>query len=268
MAYGYITPYRIRLEDEVSGTGYLIIQKDDELLWCDASANILQVLSCVKIGALANRPVAGKKGRLYFTTDTKELFYDNGSSWVRVVSGETGIYDADLDTYIDVEPSSDADKIVGYIAGTQVLNVSSAGILTLPKQSACFAYLSTDQSISAGVSTKVNLDTTLFDIQNEFDAANHRITVSESGKYLIIGSADIGVGATGDILFVIIRVNGATKGQNKISAARVTDHILNIATCLYLSAGDYIELYVMNYDNNVTLYSGAYLTFLSVIKIA
>ncbi|RKX61436.1 MAG: hypothetical protein DRP29_00260 [Thermodesulfobacteriota bacterium] len=268
MAYSYITPHRIRLEDETSGTGYLIIQKDDELLWCDASANILQVLSCVKFGTLASRPTAGKKGRLYFTTDTKELFYDNGSSWVRVVSGETGIYDADLDTYLDVEPSSDADKIVGYTAGTQILNISSAGILTFPKQSACYAYLSTDQTISAGVSTKVNLDTTLFDTQNEFDSTNNRITVNEAGKYLTVGSVQIGAGGTSTLVYCIIKVNGSTKATNKLSTARDAPHILNVATVLDLSAGDYVELYAMNYDADVIVSAGSNLTFLCVAKIA
>jgi len=166
-----------------------------------------------------------------------------------------------------VPVSSDSDISIS-ILGTQVLNINTAGILTLPKQSACYAYLSSNQSISAGVTTKVNLDTTLFDTQNEFDATNHRITVSENGKYLIIGSADIGVGTTGDVLSIIIRVNGGIRGYNKISAASVIAHILNIAICLNLLAGDYIELCVINYDNDVTLYSGTYLTFLSVIKIA
>ena len=268
MAYSYITPHRIRLEDETSGTGYLIIQKDDELLWCDASANILQVLSCVKFGTLANRPTAGKKGRLYFTTDTKELFYDNGSSWVRVVSGETGIYDADLDTYLDVEPSSDADKIVGYTAGTQVLNISSAGILTFHKQSACCAYLSANQSITANTITKVALDTALFDIQNEFDSTNNRITVTEAGIYAIIGQVEFDVTATGDVLRVYIYVNGGTKALTGLTASDVSYHILSVAKILQLSAGDYVELYVKNVSSDDTILSGSAITFLCVAKIA
>ena len=268
MAYSYITPHRIRLEDETSGTGYLIIQKDDELLWCDASANILQVLSCVKFGTLASRPTAGKKGRLYFTTDTKELFYDNGSSWVRVVSGETGIYDADLDTYLDVEPSSDADKIVGYTAGTQILNISSAGILTFPKQSCCVVYLSADQSITANTWTKVALDTVEIDTQNEFDSANNRITVNEAGKYLVIATARHSPGATGDEITTSIYVNGIEKASSIFQAYEAELYEFTIAKIFELQAGDYVELYVKNLNSSETIVGGHLSTYMCVAKIA
>ncbi|RLE52458.1 MAG: hypothetical protein DRJ26_04705 [Candidatus Methanomethylicota archaeon] len=268
MAYGYITPHRIRLEDETSGTGYLIIQKDDELLWCDASANILQVLSCVKFGTLADRPVAGKKGRLYFTTDTKELFYDNGSAWVRVVSGETGIFDRDLDTYIDVEPSSDADKIVGYTAGTQVLNISSAGILTFFKQSGCSVYLSVDQTISAATTAKIQFDTVNFDIQNEYDTTNYRFTASESGIYIVATQVFFDVGAASDLLRIYIKVNGITQAKSAITTADANFHVLLLSHILQLSAGDYVEIYAANLSSDDIIKAGNENTKMAIVKVA
>jgi len=268
MPYSELKPGRLRLEDETTGTAYLFIQKDDDFLWCDISENILQVLSNVKFDLLVNRPTAGKKGRLFFATDTKEMYYDNGSSWVRVVSGETGLYDADRDTYIDVEPSSDADKIVGYTAGTQVLNLSSAGILTLPKQSACLAYLSTDQSISAATVTKVALDTTVFDTQNEFDTTNNRFTASEDGIYVAIGQVEFGVAAASDKIRIYLRVNGLTKALMSMATTDDSLHSFCVAKILKLSAGDYVELYVENATSADTLVGGELRTFLSIAKIA
>ena len=268
MPYSELKPGRLRLEDETTGTAYLFIQKDDEFLWCDVSENILQVLSCVKFGALADRPTAGKKGRLYFTTDTKELFYDNGSDWVRVVSGETGLYDADRDTYIEVEKSADEDIIRGYVANTEALKISTAGILTFPKQSCCVAYLSDDQSISANTWTKVALDTFEIDTQNEFDSTNNRITVTEAGKYLITGKIKILAGAAGDFLINSIRINGITKFSTVFQAVEADAHDLIASKILNLNASDYIELYVKNMNNSSTLRSGYESTYLYVAKIA
>jgi len=268
MPYSELKPGRLRLEDETTGTAYLFIQKDDDFLWCDVSENILQVLSCVKFGTIADRPSAGKKGRLYFTTDTKELFYDDGSNWVRVVSGETGLYDADRDTYIEVEKSADEDIIRGYVANTEALKISSAGILTFPKQSACCAYLSADQSITANTATKVALDTALFDIQNEFDSTNNRITVTEDGIYAIIGQAEFDVTAAGDVLRVYIYVNGGAKALTGLTASNADYHILPVKKILQLSAGDYVELYVNNISSDDTIKGGIAITFLCVAKIA
>jgi len=272
MPYSELKPGRLRLEDESTGTAYLFIQKDDNLLWCDVSENILQVITNVKFGAKADRPTAGKKGLLYFATDTKEFFYDNGSAWVRVVSGETGLYDADRDTYLNVEPSSDADKIICYTAGTQVLNISSAGILTFPKQSFCHMYQSTQQTIQTDTDTKVALDTKATDIQNEGDTTNYRITVNESGVYLIVGqvgwyAADV---VADNVVATSIRVNGNITAWKDLHISKSGSGIDNsVALIKQLSAGDYVELYAKQYSGsdmrtNATITH----TFLCVAKIA
>jgi len=268
MAYGYITPHRIRLEDETTGTGYLFIQKDGEFLWCDASANILQVLSCVKFGTLADRPTAGKKGRLYFTTDTKELFYDNGSSWVRVVSGVTGLYDADRDTYVEVEKSADEDAIRGYVANTEAFKIDSAGIVTFAKQSCCVAYLSSDQNVSAGVVTKINFDAVTIDTQNEFDSTNSRITVMQPGKYCIVLHLRIIPGAAGDWIASYLRVNGVTKGKSYMQAVESQEHTLTITRILHLSQGDYVEGYILNSNSDMKIWGDEQATYLTVAKIS
>ena len=272
MPYSELKPGRLRLEDETTGTAYLFIQKDDNLLWCDVSENILQVITNVKWGAKADRPTAGKKGLLYFATDTKEFFYDNGSDWVRVVSGETGLYDADRDTYLNVEPSSDADKIVGYTAGTQVLNISTAGILTLPKQSYCYVYLGTDQSLTDSSEAKVQFDTVVFDIQNEFDTTNYRFIANEDGIYLVAWS--LRKGDTTNDAFDFrshLMVNGYSKaiiycGRGGTSSYHRTS--CSSAKVLKLAAGDYVELAAMVQGEDTSLIAGESHTFLTIIKIA
>jgi lysophospholipase L1-like esterase len=40
---------------------------------------------------LANRPVAGTAGRLFVSTDSKEIYRDNGTSWDKIGSGASGV---------------------------------------------------------------------------------------------------------------------------------------------------------------------------------
>ncbi|RKX64090.1 MAG: hypothetical protein DRP34_00240 [Thermodesulfobacteriota bacterium] len=190
------------------------------------------------------------------------------NDWIKQGSG-SGL-DADLldgkhaSDFVPV--SSDSDISIS-ISGTQVFNISTAGILTFPKQSCCVVYLSTDQSISANTWTKVALDTTEIDTQNEFDSTNNRITVNETGKYLITGKIRFIPGAAGDFLINAIYINGAEKFSTVLQAAEADTHDLIISKILNLNASDYIELYAKNLNNSSTLRGGYGATFLSVIKI-
>jgi len=167
-----------------------------------------------------------------------------------------------------VPVSSDSDISIS-ISGTQVLNISSAGILTLPKQNICVVRLGTNQSITAGTWTKVALDTVEIDTQNEFDSTNNRVTVSDSGKYLCIGVARFApAGAAGDALIISLKVNGVERATTVLQAAEAQAHTLVISKIFNLSAGDYIELYVQDANSDTTLEGASYATFLSVAKIA
>jgi hypothetical protein len=42
---------------------------------------------CIAEGSLAARPAAGISGRLYFCTDTKAFYRDNGASWDNYTPG-------------------------------------------------------------------------------------------------------------------------------------------------------------------------------------
>ena len=166
-----------------------------------------------------------------------------------------------------VPVSSDSDISIS-ISGTQVFNISTAGILTFPKQSCCVVYLSTAQSITAATMTTVALDSVILDTQNEFDSTNHRITVSESGKYLIVGHAMFSVAAANDILYLCLCVNGEEKTVDRITTTTDHPHTLLGAKILELQAGDYVELKAENYKNDDTLVAGKTCTYLCVAKIA
>jgi len=88
MPYSEIRPGRIRLEDETTGSVRYIVQKDDNLEYLDANQNRIQRLSNIVFGNEADLPSAGIKGRIYVATDTKKVFFDDGTSWTEI-SGAT-----------------------------------------------------------------------------------------------------------------------------------------------------------------------------------
>jgi len=84
MPYCEIRPGRIRLEDESTGSVRYIVQKDDNLEYLDANENRIQRLSNIVFGNEADLPSAGIKGRIYVATDTKKVFFDDGTSWTEI----------------------------------------------------------------------------------------------------------------------------------------------------------------------------------------
>jgi hypothetical protein len=89
-----------------------------------------------QIGAKSSRPSAGSGDRIYIASDTKEIFYDNGSSWVRVAEapslitqGDLGFSPASLSDLLDVLSggSSVSDDISDLNFNSSDFNVSDAG---------------------------------------------------------------------------------------------------------------------------------------------
>jgi len=172
----------------------------------------------------------------------------------------------------DMLPLSTSNAINAYMSGNKWLEVATSGIVGLPKQSACLLYQNTQQTLAHNTWTKVVLDAKEFDVQNEGDTANYRITVSQDGKYLIIGAIgfyydDV---VADKIVACSIRVNGGGRAIYYAQSS-VADRGLSVGVSrtLSLSAGDYIELYGFhNFGADARLLAESFRTYLCVIKIA
>ena len=78
------------------------------------------------VGTTAQRGTAVQGGIRYNTTTSGFEGY-TGSAW----SGLGGVKDADADTYITAEASSDSDDLDFYTAGTQRMKIDQAGVITV-----------------------------------------------------------------------------------------------------------------------------------------
>jgi hypothetical protein len=131
----------------------------------------------------------------------------------------------------------------------QVEGDTNAGIITTPNQSACSVEKSATQTISNGVHAKIECNTELYDIQNEYDnVTNYRFTAIKAGKYLIIGKIGWGSPVDGARYDLKVRINNVDKGR-LIDNANTTSQFRVCVTYIFdLAASDYLELFV--YQNS------------------
>ena len=198
--------------------------------------------------------------------------YWNGSAWTLVTSsGTASITDADADTKIQVEESSDEDIIRMDNAGTETFVLNADGVLSLPKQSGCHAtQVASNQTVTTATWAKVVLDNEVYDVQGEFDnATNYRFVAGVTGYYAIHGSivwSSTNINS-GELCYIAIYKNGTLVSELQVTQhASLTDNLsLNISGILSLDATDYIELYAYHeFGANGTII----LASLNVHKIA
>ena len=130
--------------------------------------------------------------------------------------------------------------------GTGAITLAAAGLANTP---AFTVYGSgSNQSISSGVNTKVEFDTTLFDTNSGWDGTNFKWTVpaGEGGKYAVSVMVTA-YSASNDIsnFGLKIRLNGSGSNlianqQNNMAWRYVASTISLVYT---FSAADYIQVY-------------------------
>jgi hypothetical protein len=133
-----------------------------------------------------------------------------------------------------------------------------------PQQPVAFrAYSTVDQSISGNVDTKITFGAETFDTSNSF--ANSRFTAPVSGYYHFSGSTHM-QGPNGQY-HVSIFVNDDRKLYGNIGYSNGTNASPELSCILYISEGQYVDLYGKS-STNTTFYAGTSLTWFSGILIA
>ena len=151
-----------------------------------------------------------------------------------------------------IQPDNSGSLVLQTNSGTTALTIDTSQNVTFAKgftvgataSPAFSAYLSSAQSFSAGVATKVQCQTEEFDTNSNYDnATNYRFTPTVAGYYQVNGCWT--AASTGTNLSIIIYKNGADfkRGQNiQASAAVVTASAL-----VYMNGStDYLELYLQS----------------------
>ena len=122
---------------------------------------------------------------------------------------------------------------------TATLPASTGTVMVSGNMPAFSAYLSSNQGFTSGVTTKINLDTEVFDTNSNF--ASSRFTPTVAGYYQINGKARItGTGLTDGSVYLY--KNGSQLIIGSYTASGLTFSV--VSTVVYLNGStDYIELY-------------------------
>ena len=107
----------------------------------------------------------------------------------------------------------------------------------------CRAASNAAQSVASGVPTLVAFNVSVFDTDDMHDPVvnNSRITFKTAGTYLIGGSFDLDINATGDRVIQIV-VNGASQPTFAVKAPVLSTGSLSTSTLIDANRNDFAEL--------------------------
>ena len=164
---------------------------------------------------------------------------------------------------------SGSTELAAIPAGTDELLISDAGTLKRIDASffqntpAFYAYLSSNQSVTNGANTKVQINTEIFDSDNAFDnSSNYRFTPQTAGKYMVYVSL---CGATDGYRIYQITPKVYKNGSSYATTSEVIQDdvfnrfTINLETVVDMNgSSDYLEFYgfVDIHANNNELFIG------------
>jgi hypothetical protein len=135
------------------------------------------------------------------------------------------------------------------VAGSNTVTMPAAsGVCMVSGNMPAFSvYQSSAQTLSNGVSSKLQFQTKEFDTNNNFDnATNYRFTPTVAGYYQINGGWQPSTGSTVN-LSVNLYKNGSAYKQGPYVTANLSNSNYNVSSVVYCNGStDYLELYAYN----------------------
>ena len=206
---------------------------EDEIVKCTARSGDVLTVTRAQEGTSAAAHAAGKSVELRVTAGVIENIQNEFHK----------LRDADGDTKVDVEESSDEDKVRMDVGGTEVFLLDNTGILDLVKQSGAGAYSSVAQSIPNQTWTVLQYNTEYFDRQNEYNPSTYRFTATRAGIYLVYAWAQLDAIADGTrVLFDCFKNGVSTRRFMDVVTGGISYEPGSACCLINLSASDYIDV--------------------------
>jgi hypothetical protein len=126
------------------------------------------------------------------------------------------------------------------------------------------AYLSSGQTITTSVRTKVTLNATTFDTTSSFNTSTNRYTPSVAGYYFLTASAAL-TGGTLTAIVIAIWKNGSEVTNTAFLGSPGSGSTYGATDLIYMNGTtDYLELYVqINASGTPAVSAGSTLTYLT-----
>jgi hypothetical protein len=155
------------------------------------------------------------------------------------------------------------------VAGTNTATIPAATgtVMVSGNMPAFSAYLGTNQTVSSGVITKIQINTKEFDTANAFDATtNYRFTPIVAGYYQVTANAAI-TAITTTYFQLYIYKNGSNFKQGPITSSAGT-YNNSVNALVYLNGStDYIELYGQCTGVTTVFFSGNVNTYFQAAMV-
>jgi hypothetical protein len=205
-----------------------------------------------------------EEGDVAIQTDISETFILStndptvDSNWKKVQLDVLGAIDGQQITPAQTGTSTNRGDVFADTVDTNNLT----GVQTGANRQGCRAFLSSDQSISSGSTSKIQFDSEVYDNGSNFDTTTNEWTCPANGLYAVNLQVKFGLGGSnGDARQVLIGSSStATPNNNGASNERASSDVLSISsvsTVNKYTQSDTIAGYVRNRDSSDTINSGA-----------
>ena len=164
-------------------------------------------------------------------------------------------------------PSADGTLVTNAAGSVSQAMLASGVAGTGP---ACSVTLSSPQSISSGVYTKIGLNSELFDTNNNFNTSNNRFLPTVAGYYQISAQVSISVGSVVGTVALQVQKNGSSILEAFQTIANVGNAYMPAGNKLVYMNGttDYLEFFAFqNSGVSCNAAAGESVTFFSAALV-
>ncbi len=115
----------------------------------------------------------------------------------------------------------------------------------------------------------INFNTVVFDLNTEFNTGTNRFTATKTGYYEVNAGYHTNDQSNTQFYSIGVYKNGGPTPYQQTSSnhSNIGQVVRNVSCVIYLTAGDYVEIYAENYQFGVTLDSFPAKTFFEVRQI-
>lgn len=206
--------------------------------------------------------------------------YLDGAVVTTTAEGGAGAADSNALIYSTTARTGVPIRLIGVLKATEAtagtwatapsMVATSPGQLAAPEQVYASATRTAATTVTAGTPLEIIWNSKIEDSVGGMDTSTGRYTIPSNGLYVITGTflASTG-GAAPTTISALFKISGSTQVGNKIYFSDIAankEYSFIVTATKWLTAGDYISLFVSCTANNITLDNSSSYMYFSIVK--
>lgn len=141
-------------------------------------------------------------------------------------------------------------------------------VLSKNIDSSISVYLGSNQKVKNGIREIVKFTSEIYDVKNEFENNfNYDFTAFIDGKYLVSGQIAFSGLDVSNTVELVIQNNAITQAASIVVSVGVNAQLIQVSKVLYLSAEDVVVMSIQPFGNDITVWAGMRLTFMTITRL-